>query len=159
MELKKKKKGIMSLLVYLPSYGSISLCFISLCRLKGADPSMFQVGTAPQNSCANYFPSGTAAGCVAACTEVVAITIIMLFLGKEWKKMSECLGGFKCSRPLTHANHWEQLEGSTVRSKLFGKPALIFNLVRRQSVFLMKPNKLQVCQFLQKGKAFFSVLD
>jgi len=84
----------MNSFVFLPSYIPISFCFISLCRLKGADPSMFQVGTAPQNSCANYFQLGTATGCIAACTEVVAITIIMLFLGTERKKMSECSGGF-----------------------------------------------------------------
>jgi len=53
-------------------------------------------------------------------------------------------------------SNWEV---STVRSELYGKPVLIFNLVRRQSDFLMKPYKLQVCQFLLKGKAFFSVLD
>lgn len=52
---------------------------------------MFQAGTAPQNSCANYFKLGTATGCKAACTEAVEITIIMLFLGMERKKMSECV--------------------------------------------------------------------
>lgn len=56
----------------------------------------------------------------------------------------------------TTESNWEV---STVRNELFGKPPLIFNLVRRQSDFLMKPNKLRVCQFLQKGKAFFNVLD
>lgn len=77
--------------------------------------------------------------------------------GKRWVSVWGAL--FKCSRLLIHANHWEQLGISTVRNELFGKPALLFNLVRRQSDFLMKPNKLQVCQFLQKGKAFFNVLD
>lgn len=62
------------------------LLLLSLCRLKETDPSMFPVGIAPQNHYANYFQLRTTTGCIAACTEVVAITIIMLFLGKENKK-------------------------------------------------------------------------
>lgn len=76
--------------MYLPSYNSTSLGFTSFCKHKEADPSMFQVGT----SCVNYFQLGTATGCTAACTEVVEITIIMLFLDIQREKMSVCLGGF-----------------------------------------------------------------
>lgn len=87
-------KSIINSFAYLFSYISIPLCFFPLCRLKGADPSMFSVGMGPQNSCANYLQLRTTTGCIAACTEVVAITIIMLFLGKERRKISECLGCF-----------------------------------------------------------------
>lgn len=79
---------------------------LSLCRLKETDPSMFPIGIAPQNRFANYFQLRITTECIAACTEVVAITIIMLFLSKEKKKMSEFWGAlFNCSEPLTYANH------------------------------------------------------
>lgn len=153
-----KKKSIMNLFVYLPSYISISLCFISLCRHKGADPSVSSWHSSMKQLC-QLLPVGDCHW-VYSCLYCSCCNYYYYVISWHVKEKDEWVFGGLCLSAAGHLlmqtteSNWEV---STVRNELFG--TLIFNLVRRQSDFLMKPNKLRVCQFLQKGKAFFNVLD
>lgn len=71
----------------------------------------------------------------------------------EWVFGGLC---FKRKRPLIHANCWKPLGNKhSEESKLLGKLDLIFNLVRRQSHFLMKPKKTPGLPVPSERKSLF----
>lgn len=150
----------MNSFVYLPSYISISLCFISL-QAQGSRSFHVSSWHSSTKQLCPLLPVGDCHW-VYSCLYWSCCNYYHYVISWHGKEKDEWVFGGLCLSAAGHLfmqtteSNWEV---STVRNELFGKTALIFNLVRRQSESLKKPNKLQVCQFLQKGKAFFNVLD